>query len=270
MQAKDAVGWFVFVDFENVPKVDLELVEGQPAHVTLLIGKNQRKLELALVRQIHRLARQVELVEVGASGRNALDLTLAYYLGQAVLRAPTAQFCIVSGDRDFDPMINHLQGIRIKVERYDDFVRLPFLPAPKLAAPVKPAAVAKPAGVARPGVPARRAPLDRRAKVIAKLKDPANRNRPATEKALLAHIKHALGKEATATGVDDIFRELSEGHHLTIGPRGRVNYGAVKTSQNPETPTDRGNGVAARRGGLSATRLWNQVTRSLRGQRGPT
>jgi len=79
----------VFVDFENVPEVDLGLVEGKPVHVTILIGKNQKKIDLPLVQQIRRLAAQVELVEVGASGRNALDLTLAYYLGQAVLRLRT-------------------------------------------------------------------------------------------------------------------------------------------------------------------------------------
>ena len=32
---------FVLVDFENVPEANLGLVEGLPAHVTLLIGKSQ-------------------------------------------------------------------------------------------------------------------------------------------------------------------------------------------------------------------------------------
>eukprot|EP01031_Cornospumella_fuschlensis_P013228 gene13228-biopygen11165 len=68
----------VFVDFENVPALDLSAIEGKSARVTLLIGKNQKKLDLDLVRQIHRLAPQVDLVEVGASGHNALDLTLAF------------------------------------------------------------------------------------------------------------------------------------------------------------------------------------------------
>ncbi|MES1168419.1 MAG: hypothetical protein ABUL61_04545, partial [Oleiharenicola lentus] len=65
--------YFVFVDFENVPTADLGLVEGKPVHVTFLIGKKQTWLDLTLVKQIHRLATQVELVEVGASGHNALD-----------------------------------------------------------------------------------------------------------------------------------------------------------------------------------------------------
>ena len=116
-----AFAHFVFVDFENVPDVDLGLVEGKPVHVTLLIGKNQKKLDLTLVRQIHRLASQVELVEVGATGRNALDLTLAFYLGQSVHQRSSAQFHIVSKDQDFDPMIGHLVGRTVKVARCEAF-----------------------------------------------------------------------------------------------------------------------------------------------------
>jgi hypothetical protein len=130
--------YFVFVDFENVQKVDLALIEGKPVHVTLLIGKNQTWLDLALVQQIRRLPNQVELLEVGASGRNALDLTLAQYLGRAVERIPEATYGIVSKDKDFDPMIAHLVSRGIDVVRKDTFAGLPFL------APGKPAAKPKP------------------------------------------------------------------------------------------------------------------------------
>lgn len=203
----NAITHFVFVDFENVPEVDLGPVDGKPVHVTLLIGKNQRRLDLALVRHIHRLAAQVELVEVGASGRNALDLTLACYLGLAVQRTPAARFCIVSKDRDFEPMIEHLSGKGIKVARYGDFHLLPFL-----------APAGKPA--ARPG----KQPEDRRARVIARLRNPASRNRPSSRKALLAHIKASLGKEASEAGAGDILRELCEKSVLTIDSRDKVSY----------------------------------------------
>lgn len=228
MPASDSFQWFVFVDFENVPQLDLERVEGKSAHVTILIGKNQRKLEVGLVRQIHRRARQVELVEVGASGRNALDLTLAFYLGQGVQRTPAAQFCIVSGDKDFDPMIAHLQGAGIKVERCGEFARLPFLSAVRRASPARSDAPRKaPVARSRPVAATGKAPVDRRTKVVGKLKDPANRHRPATEKALRAHLKHALGRKASPEEVEDVFRELCAGSHLVIDPRGRVVYGAV-------------------------------------------
>ena len=45
-----ALTHFVFVDLENVPVIDLGLVEGKPVHVTLMIGKNQKKMDLPLPR----------------------------------------------------------------------------------------------------------------------------------------------------------------------------------------------------------------------------
>lgn len=207
--SSDAIQHFVFVDFENVPNVDLGLVAGKSVHVTLLIGKNQKKLDLGLVQQIHRLATQVELLEVGASGHNALDLTLAYYLGRAVQRTPDAQFSIVSKDTDFDPLHRHLLAGKIKVTRCDSFAELPFLP--RLRKPVVGATAAKP-------------PEDRRAKVIAQLTNPSTRNRPSSRKALLAHIKTGLGKESSDAKVEDIVRELLEDKTLATDPKGKVSY----------------------------------------------
>ena len=104
---------FVFVDFENVPDVDLAAIAGQAVRVTLLLSKNQKKLSTSLTLQIHRHAKQIELIEVGATGRNALDLVLANYLGQAIERFPTAEFAIVSKDQDFAAMIAHLNAISV-------------------------------------------------------------------------------------------------------------------------------------------------------------
>ena len=206
----DAIQHFVFVDYENVQNVDLGLVAELPVHVTLLVGKNQKKLETSLFREMLQLGNaRVALVEVGASGRNALDITLAFYLGQAVQRAPDAQFCIVSKDTDYDPLLGHLHGRKIRATRHGSFAELPFLPRLK-----KPAAAAVPA---KPSV-------DRRAKVIAQLKNPNTRNRPSSRKALLAHIKTGLGKESSDTKAEDIVRELLEDKTLATDPKGKVSY----------------------------------------------
>jgi hypothetical protein len=203
-----ATSYLVFVDFENVPKVDLGLVEGKPVHVTLLIGRHQKKLDVSLVLQIQKVHGQVRLVEVGASGRNALDLTLAYYLGQAVQETPGAHYCIVSKDRDFEPMIGHLRAENVNVARYDSFVALPFLTPQK-----------------EPPVALKMPPHEsRRAKVIARLKNPATSNRPSSRKALLARIKTDLGKNATDADGEDLLVELIEESALTIDPRGKVTY----------------------------------------------
>lgn len=201
----------IFVDFENVPTVDLELVATHPAHVTLLIGKNQKKLDIALVQQIHRLGERIALIPVGASGHNALDLTLAYHLGQSARQTPLAKFYIVSKDTDFDPLIAHIRSTGVAVLRHASFASLPFLPRPK-----KPAAAA-----ATP-------PVNRRTKLIMRLTDPSYLSHPTTEKALLAHIKTTLGKESTDEAVQSVIRELTELRSLTIDATTRkVTYAAA-------------------------------------------
>ena len=214
---------FIFVDFENVPDVDLGLIHGRAAHVTLLIGKNQTRLDLALVHQIQRLASFVKLVEVGATGHNALDLTLAYYLGQTVQPGSSAHFHIVSNDRDFDPMIAHLVARGIKVTRCAAFHLLSFLPRSKaIVSPTKPAQPKAP-------VVALAKPLeDKSAKLIARLKNPGNANRPATEKALRAHIKTGLGKNSTPAGIEEVLRRLRDSHTLTFATDGKVAYAVAK------------------------------------------
>ncbi len=214
---------FVFVDFENVPDIELGLIAGHPVHVSLLIGKNQTKLHLPLVQQIHKLADQVELIEVGNSGRNALDLTLAYYLGHAVQQMPTLKFHIVSGDKDFDPLIAHIHAKGLSVARHTTFAALPFLPRPKkTAAPThaKPATV--PTAKKAPAPAAKPPATDRSARVIARLSNPSSKNRPASSKALLAHLKASLGKDASDASVADLVSLLQSKNILSIDAAGKI------------------------------------------------
>jgi hypothetical protein len=127
----DSHRYFVFIDLENVPAIDLAPISGKPVHVSLLLGKNQTKLSLPLVEQIKAFSSQVELVKVGASGHNALDMVLSAHLGRATAIHPEAEFAIVSKDKDFDPLIAHLLAHNIRVSRHPDVALLPFVGRPK-------------------------------------------------------------------------------------------------------------------------------------------
>jgi len=206
-----AMTYFVFVDFENVQKVDLALIEGKPVHVTLLIGKKQTWLDLTLVQQVRRLPAQVELLEVGASGHNALDLTLAYYLGRAVEQIPEATFAIVSKDKDFEPMIGHLTARGIQIVRKDSFAALPFLqppkpaPATKARPPLK-VVTGKPAPEPKPAPvkPAKGRIEDKLARLIKHL-----RNGPPTDRTKLEHtIADSYRKTPPPGGVPGVIALL--------------------------------------------------------------
>ena len=223
-----AIAHFVFVDFENVQEVDLGLVEGKPAHVTLVIGKNQKKIDLSLVQQIRRLAAQVELVEVGASGRNALDLTLAYYLGQAVLRDPSARFCIVSGDKDFEPMIAHLTGQGVKVVRCDHFAGLPFLPRPSRTSPAKVGISIKPDAPVKAGILVKAGVSgDRLERLVARLQNDSA-PRPKRKSSLLARINSDFGNKLPVAEQNEKADELIRRGVLSIDAKGRIAYATAR------------------------------------------
>ena len=102
----------VFVDFENVPEVDASIIGLKAVNFTLLLGANQKKLDAALVEKLMEHSASVQLVRLTSSSKNAVDFALAYYLGRAVLADPTAYFHLVSKDKGYDPLIEHLNMFR--------------------------------------------------------------------------------------------------------------------------------------------------------------
>ena len=215
-----AVAHLVFVDFENVPHVDLDAIASLPVVVTLLIGKNQTKLDTSLVAQIHRHAGQVRLVEVGASGRNALDLTLAYYLGFASGEGKPVQLHIVSKDKDFEPLIAHLRSKNQPVTRSDSFAALPFLPPRKSAAPAKKSApVVKKITAPAEALPA----AEKLEKLITRLQTNAG-PRPKRKKSLLRHINTAYGNKLTEPELLALVDELVTRGICQVSDRDQVTY----------------------------------------------
>lgn len=226
--------YFVFVDFENVQDVDLSPIADQPVQVTLLLGKNQTKLDLELVKQLQQFGTQVKLIEVGGSGRNALDLTLACYLGRAIEQAPSANFAIVSKDKDFAPMVAHLLAHEVDVARYDSFRALPFLTHPQQASPSKtpPTAGSKPTPAKKASThtkahtaPPPNPPLrpDRFEKLIVRLKNAAQ-PRPKKKSSLLARINTDFGNKLSPAESAAKLDELVSRGVVTIDSSDKVDY----------------------------------------------
>jgi hypothetical protein len=237
----------VFVDFENVPTVNLEMVATQPVAVTLLIGEKQKRMDLTLVRQIHQHAAKVTLVEVGASGRNALDLVLACHLGRAAAQHPERRFYIVSKDKDFNPLIAHLRAEKVDVTRHDSFDALPFLAAvtarppasapvpamtgraakPEARRPVRPARLVDSEPASAKAAPPAKEPTpevsDRLAKLIDRLQH-RTKARPVRRKTLLSHINAFHANGLAPAEVEAIVDTLIARGLITIDERGRVTY----------------------------------------------
>ena len=219
----------VFVDFENVPSVDLSAIGPHPVEVTLLIGEKQRRLDLPLVRQIHEHAAKVTLVEVGASGRNALDMVLAWHLGKTMEQHAGDVYFVVSRDKDYDPLIRHLRTRDLDVTRVDAFHALPFVTTPAPARKPAPARrTSEPA--ARRAEPTRNAPEPRRdhgspedrfAKLVDRLQH-RTKARPVRRKTLLSHINGFYGNRLSEAELE----QFEERGIIKLDANGRVEYGA--------------------------------------------
>jgi hypothetical protein len=123
-------------------------------------------------------------------------------VGRAAVGDPTGYFYIVSKDKGFDPLIEHLRSRRIRAQRHDDFTTLTFSDPGKTPSSL-------------PGEPLERALEHLR-------RNP--HNRPKRKKTLVSHLRSLLGKTASETDALDLVVELQKGGHLVLEEKDRVTY----------------------------------------------
>ncbi len=202
MESKDP-DHHVFVDFENIQAIDLGGIGETSVEVTLLLGKTQKRLEIGLVQQIRQHAAQVRLVEMNASGRNALDLALAYHLGAAAADDPAGSFHIISKDKDFDPLIAHLRQAQLKVSRHDTFSIKAILSEGK---PV--------------------VATDKLSITVNRLRK-STTNRPARQSTLLSHINAQFQGQLADNEASEIMDALAGRGIIRIDAKGKVSYPGI-------------------------------------------
>jgi len=199
----------VFVDFENVHQIDASVIGSKSVNFTLLLGAKQTKLDAGLVEKLMEHAASVQIIRLASSGKNALDFTLAYYVGRTVSANPVAYIHIVSKDTGFDPLVEHLRSRHIHAHRHDSFATLTFSGTAKVvavASKTEPVSPADPLSLV----------LERLRKNVA--------NRPRKKKTLLSHLKSQLGKDATDAEAAGLLGKLQKAGNVSIGDKDSVTY----------------------------------------------
>src|SRR6267142_1696153 len=207
----------VFVDFENVHKVDLAVIGSKAVSFTLLVGPRQTKLDVSLVEKLFEHALSVQLVRLTSSGKNALDFTLAYYVGRAVAADPTGFFHIVSKDAGYDPLLQHLRSRHISAERHVSFATLTFGDPARPPTPAPPAAARKP----KPQVVPKSEPAsldEREARVLKHFRKPSA-TRPRSQKTLIRFLVAYFGHRITEAEALALVEVLGQAGHLVIGEK---------------------------------------------------
>jgi hypothetical protein len=106
---------YVLIDYENVQPGTLARLDPKRHAIMVFVGANQSKMPTSLITAMQQFDHRC--IQIAASGRNALDLHIAYYIGRIAVSEPDASFHVVSKDAGFDPLMRHLKSEGIAAER---------------------------------------------------------------------------------------------------------------------------------------------------------
>jgi hypothetical protein len=118
---------YVLVDYENTQAIEPERLSGLPIKLVIFVGKNQTSIPVELVKRLFQCQCAMDIFESAGVGKNALDFQLAFYAGRVFEKEPEACIHIVSHDKGFDPLIEHMRKQKRCCSRVDSFQTLPFL-----------------------------------------------------------------------------------------------------------------------------------------------
>lgn len=108
---------FYLIDFENVRCKTITGLQPGTCRIIVFLGAHQQKLMLDLVKSLQPFGPDLEYVQIAGNGPNALDFHVAFYIGRLSQQFPGAEFTIVSKDTGFDPLIHHLEELKMHCRR---------------------------------------------------------------------------------------------------------------------------------------------------------
>ncbi|MEZ0371711.1 MAG: PIN domain-containing protein [Candidatus Sericytochromatia bacterium] len=155
----------VLIDFESVQPDSIEALNQEHFQVLLFCGAHQTKVPFEIAMTLQKLGARAQYVKISGTGPNALDFHIAYYIGKLTAEQPGTFFHIVSRDKGFDPLIQHLKAQKILALRSESIPQIPIIKN----------------GTQKP-------PAERAAAFIATLKKPKV-SKPRTEKTMSSAIK---------------------------------------------------------------------------------
>lgn len=184
---------YIFVDYENVQETELERIVGKPVKLTLVLGKSHKNVPVKVAELMGQYPTQLRIAKSSRDGKNALDFVLACEVGAQAAVDLKGSFHIISKDKGFDSMIQHLKGHKIQSARHAALRQIPILMTP----------------------------AERIAYVAKHLKDNKNWN-PANREKLASWIRNRFSQTLTTKEVDTTIMGLVRKKVIKITKDGTV------------------------------------------------
>lgn len=192
----------LLIDWENRPPTaaEIERVRGARFRLWIAHGPQQGMFSAEHVNAWQPLGKQVRFVRSAKAGKNALDLHIAFCVGEASAndrhRELKSCFIIVSHDKGFDSLMGYLDSRDIRVRRADSLTE-----ALSIAVQI--------AGEEKAAEPAKSEVKDDTKRVIENLRATDANKRPTTMKRLSNHIATFLAIKPTDPDVARVLGELT-------------------------------------------------------------
>jgi len=181
----------ILVDFENTqPSADdVALLRGPEQRLWIFRGPSQKKYDAEFAEALLALGDRVRFIKCEKSGRNALDMHIAFQMGrllgeltQAPDGSPAFAFVVVSRDTDYEPLLQYIQAQGYAASRVMGVSEALGAAAPRAASVAKTgrsrnaasATAAKARAPAAKPRPAKKAPAKKTAKAAAKSAAPTS------------------------------------------------------------------------------------------------
>ncbi len=113
----------LLVDLENKHKVDLSPLD-ENFRAIIFVGANQNPPKAARKPATAHRFKRVDFLKISGSGKNALDFHIAFELGRTFETAPNTECFVLSGDKGFDPLLNHLNNNGMSCRRIESIGEL--------------------------------------------------------------------------------------------------------------------------------------------------
>ncbi|MFZ2663628.1 MAG: PIN domain-containing protein [Rhodoferax sp.] len=117
----------ILVDWENVQPELLPALDLEGTRLLVFLGPHQTKLPFPLVEAMQKLGQRAQYVKVSKQGKDALDMHIAFYVGQLSAEMSDVYFHIIAKDTDYDPLIAHLKDRKIGAAKWPDLASIPVL-----------------------------------------------------------------------------------------------------------------------------------------------
>ena len=195
----------LYIDYENVQRVDLNRLDQRDLKVWLFTGVGQSKIPIDLAKSIQSLGDKLRWITIDGNGPNALDFHIAYYLGVHTAQSSKDEHFLLSKDKGFDPLLSHLGRNNIRCKRIASIAEVQ--PAQRTTPRVK--RVPDSDGVYT--------------KVLTNLRKIEPTKRPRSRKTLRQYVRMLAGKAPSEQRLDQLIERLF-GSGVIAESNGRVTY----------------------------------------------